>query len=708
MKNALFLLSALVFFHSEALQLRFRSGILIYYNIDNNHRLFYGCPRYAEKGAMSVIGSVRNYFLVCCFFYAGSLVAGQWERTTVPRGNGGASVSGFAFRKEIAFAGTYDFGIFFSTDNGASWNACGDRLNGITKLAVMGDTLFASTSSGLFLSADGGNSWTKLLDQGIYSLSIIGNTIFAGKRRSTDRGASWSFDSAGTVPGTIYGVAITGNGIFAAAPDGLFRITNNGDSLTRVNDTLKNARVQCVAAIEDTLFVGTDGKWVLRSTDDGASWTRAAAGLKDPCIRCLAAHGCTLFAATCSTGVFRSIDAGQSWAASNRGLKNRNVMHLAVKGHTIFAGTYGNRLPGLDPGGVFRSTDNGESWVASSKGLSLGNDIYGLRGKGDTLFADMFGGPFFSIDKGETWSEAIDSSEHLAISGDTIWDTTGGGLHLVRSIDHGATWDDCMGLNMPWYHIFYGIRGNMPFIASIEPAHLYFLKDCYDSWTEASIGPYGVRLLSERTLLASGNIIVAGINNYYGGSGLVFSIDRGTTWAQASAGLTGLSVWDLAVSGNAIAIAMNTGEILLSTDSCASWTALHEGLPRTDVKRIALCGATLFAGMAGDTIFRRDVSDLLASAPQPSFHRNAFTSRFLRVVRKSASITITYAMPSADRAHVVIYSLSGKPLIHAADGMHDAGVHSVAIRAASLPTGTYIVHFKAGSYQESTAITIMR
>jgi hypothetical protein len=63
------------------------------------------------------------------------------------------------------YAGTYGTGVYRSTDNGVSWNACANTgladLNVASLVTSPGGTLYAGTGSGVYSSTDC-ESWTAL------------------------------------------------------------------------------------------------------------------------------------------------------------------------------------------------------------------------------------------------------------------------------------------------------------------------------------------------------------------------------------------------------------------------------------------------------------------------------------------------------------------------------------------------------------------
>jgi hypothetical protein len=86
------------------------------------------------------------------------------------------------------FAGGDPFGVYRSTNNGATWTLVN---NGLTDLRITslvspdGTNLFAGGAGGVYLSTDNGNNWTSVgtgLTTGVFSLAVSadGLTLVAG------------------------------------------------------------------------------------------------------------------------------------------------------------------------------------------------------------------------------------------------------------------------------------------------------------------------------------------------------------------------------------------------------------------------------------------------------------------------------------------------------------------------------------------------
>jgi hypothetical protein len=127
---------------------------------------------------------------------------------------------------------------------------------------------------------------------------------------------------------------------------------------------LSTTDVRSIAAINDTLFVGTNGAGIYKSVDWGANWVNVNNGLGASLnFRAIESNGNTLFAGgPIGTGVYRSTDFGANWTLLGGGLASGSYRGFASNSQLIVAGSFG--------AGVFYSTDNGDNWTAINTGLS--------------------------------------------------------------------------------------------------------------------------------------------------------------------------------------------------------------------------------------------------------------------------------------------------------------------------------------------------
>jgi ligand-binding sensor domain-containing protein len=264
------------------------------------------------------------------------------------------------------------------------------RFNGIyiNCFAVYGGKIYTGTSSGVFLSADNGQSWdsvcTGLTNLEIKALATDGYNLFAGTWGdgiflSTNDGASWTSASTNLNNYSIHTIAINGSTVFDGTENGICRSTDNGSTWFTATNGLTNGSVQIIVVKGTDIIAGISGGGIFRSTNDGIRWDSASTGLPvGGSVLALAHEGVNLYAAVFGEGVFISTNSQMTWNPVNSGLTDEYVTSLAVTGMNVFAGT--------SFGGVCLSTNNGSSWDTINTGLTDPN-ILSLAVSGGYVFA---------------------------------------------------------------------------------------------------------------------------------------------------------------------------------------------------------------------------------------------------------------------------------------------------------------------------------
>ncbi len=251
-------------------------------------------------------------------------------------------------------------GIFRSTDTGATFvsvNAGFPTAAGtypaFTALEVtsLGATVFAGTwDKGVFVTTDFGATWTQ---------------------RNTGLGAM-SVKAIAAAPNPAGGSTVFATSLGTNS----FMSQNSGATWTGMNvDVVTSLSAFANASGGYDIFAGTSTNTVFRSTDNGANWTRVGLGLPDSMVRVIAKSGTMLFAGTLSGGVFRSFDNAATWTRTNSGLTSVNVMSLAVDSFStgivrLYAGTTAGVFLSSDSGNSWKSLP-GTSWTNGDIALAV-------------------------------------------------------------------------------------------------------------------------------------------------------------------------------------------------------------------------------------------------------------------------------------------------------------------------------------------------
>lgn len=427
--------------------------------------------------------------------------------------------------------------------------------------------IFAGTTSGVYMSSDGGINWT-LSDKHVTNVkelsihpsgTIIAGTYARGIFLSTDEGTTWRSANQGIADSIVWSVACTPNGICFAAThsEGTFSSSDAGNSWEHVEGLLTAGSGEHWIQADSLGFIYVAGNDIYRSTDQGITWDMMVEGSFGSIA---VGPGGFVYAGTNGGGLYRSSNRGENWTILTRGLEATNVYCLEVDSDgLVYVGTYVDSLAGS---AVIRSFDNGETWQAADKAIS-NRYVKSLESRStNSLLAGTHGeGIFYSADSGVTWMQ----SNLVASSVLTLLTQSNG-------------------------KIFAGTTKG-----------IFQTEDGGRNWTDTQI-----RDLSYCILSVSENILLAGQGGGTEAKGVLRSSDDGVSWEQTSLG--NVTVLDLASSDDAKVLAgcqsfSNNGGIYRSTNSGTSWAFM--GLAAISIRSIAFRNnQEVYAGSLEKGVYR--------------------------------------------------------------------------------------------------------
>jgi hypothetical protein len=265
----------------------------------------------------------------------------------------------------------------------------------------------ATKGGGVFLSTDGGSSWTvtnqglvsDVRERDVRSLAFDANgNLYAGTEGagvrvlanpvacSTELGWEWqAFDGAFPSNASVHALLAADGQIFAGlASDGAFTASGlhkTAQATLNCNDPpispapwstdfLGGANVYSLAVKSPgsvgtwQLVAGLNAGQIRKSTDSGATWGSAVGtGLTGPILGVFSGASdiaSRLYAiGYTNQGVARSNDGGTTWVNAGTGLPNARVK--SISGFRLNAN---HLLVGLESGGVYQTIDGGASWSA--------------------------------------------------------------------------------------------------------------------------------------------------------------------------------------------------------------------------------------------------------------------------------------------------------------------------------------------------------
>lgn len=614
---------------------------------------------------------IFQLFTIFLLLYTTSFAQNYWTPTNGPYGgqiNSLISIGSDIFTNAGGI-------VFYSTNNGTTWNETGLANAGVGVIAKEGNKLIAIGSK-IYISVDEGAHW-----------SVTGNSI------------PWM---------NMQLLAASSTTLFVSSNDGLvshfnysfYRSTDDGANGTSSSIGLGNTSVNAVAFIGDSnIYIGTNSG-VYISTDNGGIWKSAGLeniGISAICVASDGTGGRNIFAAS-RNGVYLSTNNGVSWYSINSGLSDTVVTALSVYAKVagvpvILAGTQGGR--------VFLSGNNGYDWTDMSNGLIAGpwewgdweGDVRSLTVVESNFFACTNADLFLSTNEGVQWKPAdIGISNSLTINALAV-DSSESGNHIFAgsfpsgvflSTDSGSHWAamnnginsiDINAITISGKNIFAG-----------GPTGVFLSTDDGTSWDTTGLSNTGevVSLISAKETKGD-TLILAGT-----WSGLFISPDNGKTWN--STGLKGdvsALAWSQNKQGGIDIFAGTRGSgVFLSTDDGLTWSSLHNGIPVVEnINALVFCGKKLFA--ATDYVLYASTDDGASWSPTDLNTSTISSNTWVYSLAVDTSGTKILDLFAGTNDHGVLVSTdSGATWSAANAGLTDVCIYSLAVSGSNLFAGT--------------------
>ena len=470
-------------------------------------------------------------------------------------------------------------GVARSTDGGQTFVVLkgidGESVRALAVSPSDPQVIATGTRTGVLLSRDGGEGWTRITPKGHRDLRNIeslafdptdSRVIYAGTWhlvwKTLDGGATWVPVHRGMIDDSdVMTLTIDpwhSQTIYSTACTGIYRSTDGAIQWTKLQGIpFSSRRTRAFSQgghDADLLLAGTtEGLWI--SEDSGGTWWRATP--KDLIINALIEQpGGTIILGTEGAGVLQSSDRGRTWTATNTGFSERFVSRLLfdAAGRRLLVSVWGTPRYG----GVFVSSGLRGPWIRLGQGLD-GRQVLSLALLGETILAGTDDGIFAWAPKAADWTRLtthLDGREaHPRVTGlfalppRRLLAATSNGV--IRSPDGGRTW-------------------TQPTLGSA------------DEVSDLAVSPSDLDLVVAATQ-----------------SGFFRSNDGGESWRQVSSELAGVNPHALAFmpSDDRVLFATTSGGLFRSDDQGVTWLRLNGGIPHSDLTGIAVHpnGRTIYA-----------------------------------------------------------------------------------------------------------------
>ena len=518
----------------------------------------------------------------------------SWRLLPFPRGTAGVfnSVLIDPTQSSHYYAGldagdSQDSGVYESTDGGESWKAFsgmrGARIDSLAMSPTGNSTLAAGTSKGVFVSKDGGATWTRISradDVEMQDITALAfdpanpDVLYAGTPhlpwKTMDGGASWHSISAGLIDDSdIFSIRVDPKNprlVFASACSGIYRSDSGGEAWIKIHGIPGTHRRTHVIAEDprnsDTIFAGTT-LGLFKSPDGGKTWLHLNSEqvnwmVFDP------QDPRTLYLATEFAGILKSTDSGATLHPVNEGFANHRLSEITSDGSHLYASSTYEGLYG----GVFVSDDGGLEWSLRANeealhGYNL-NSLTASPADPNVVFAASEDAILKSADGGRTWLPI--PAPHLVVvttrKGQRLRTAVKVRIHALRAIQLGK---------------------GMPVLFAGTEAGLFRSSNAGMTWEQVKAeGVVGVSILGIYAPATGASRLALRTS-----SGLLLSEDAGRSWQLASVP-EGYYLYDVAlpVQHEVAILAATSRGILQSIDEGSHWRLVTEGVPAATVDSV--------------------------------------------------------------------------------------------------------------------------
>lgn len=675
-----------------------------------------------------------------------------WQPTKGPYG--GFSQSLAITPDGTVFVGTWNGGVFYSTNEATSWTGTNPTIGHFYTLTVdhKGGLWGTKVNSkaGLFYSADHGKTWEVKLDSVLryyHQLLILPDKTMLLTRgqghpgiwRSTDEGTTWTYSDDFHAPyqeivmspvydfsdGTLYaGVAAdiftsvdhglswqrlltTQSSIkyISILPEGLVftdKYSNNIYYLPKGSKSPKqvlksDAAITLCTTIGDSLIlVGTINGYLLSSRDHGQTWQQQQVARYSIFEAKQSSTGVLYL--TTPDGVLSSRDGGSSWQDSNNGIIAQDIQIVLADSRS------GNIWVSNERGDIFRSTDYGESWTENRLGVPI---RCFLQTSEQTLLAGSTGtyenpyskGVFISNDNGISWQPFNEGLKDTTIRG--FGKTKDGEIYVgtqsagvFRLQPDRSVWEKTpLNIDSIW-SIMVDSSDNI--FAGTSEGKIYVSADKGQTWTMHKLsGNSGIQAMAQG---ADGTLYAATYD-----TGLFSSTDGGNTWVDAGLGQNILMAVVIDRQGTVYAAGKGCYVRKKDTDI---WTDIGQNVPALydfNFNTLFLStDGTPWAGTLRGLLKGSSAISSVAANQAPLVQMTAYPNPVTIVS------TIGFTLPAPMDITVEIYNHLGIKIETIIKGFMEAGAHTAMWNTVNVPTGLYYCQLSYGSYTETRNLIVLK
>jgi photosystem II stability/assembly factor-like uncharacterized protein len=691
--------------------------------------------------------------------------AQQWQKLNGPYG--GTVVSLYINRTNgNIFAGTEGNELYRSTDDGNTWdmiNSGGPFMQHPNDYALNSSgKMFVACDNGVFVTADNGNSFTKITGDATnqFVTGIVVNShdkIICCKDPtgifiSTDNGNTWTESNTGLDEKRVSSLIITPNqSVFAGTSKGIYRSDDNGATWTSKNNGLSTQDVGCLAFnLDGVIFAGTSNGF-FKSIDNGETWTLAIQGMTSASICSISVSPSqNLYACDANEYIYYSNNNGDSWARIDK----RDTPPLYLYFSYIYCSAViadNQLLVGRGYLGIQKTTDNGANWSWSTTGINGASVNDFTVNKNGYIFASIkYQGIFLSTNGGNTWNisengyssikPAFKVFKTIIHSSNGVLYAGSDGMGIYVSENNGASWTERNNGLTNLYIRGLAIHPNGNLFAATASGGIFVSTDNGYTWTYSYASSLEQRM---RTIFIKpdGTIFAS---TYGTGPSLYRSTDCGITWTQSGTEGKPSSPFSLAANSSGhIFAGAPYGGMYISTDNGDTWTlsstgdfnatviasngtiisgkrnihkSIDNGATWIDLKPISTFSETncmafdssndLIMGTECNGLYK--TSSAIVACESYAQIPNSYSLMQNYPNPFNPATTIKYEIKQSGYITLRVFDSIGREIALLVNEEKSPGTYQVNFNAKNLPSGVYYYQLTSGTYSETKKLVLLK
>jgi uncharacterized repeat protein (TIGR01451 family) len=353
--------------------------------------------------------------------------------------------------------------VYSSSDGGASWHVIhsGGDLTTADYFIQFGNGTILLPFANLF-SFNGGVNWTKIdLNMAKFSYCTGSGTIFTSTdqanqiRRTTDQGNTWTYTNfTNNKPESFVAssmMEINGHLLLLIQND---LYSSNDDGLTWQLIPISGLKPYffcTISPLPNGDLLGEGGPAIIRSSDGGAHWSLSSAGLHQPNLRQLVTLNDSVQFAVSSIGLWKTVNKGVNWTivkVDSAGYILTGDFNSPYYPYQPFVLIDENKfaLVSRDFKHLWRTLNGGISFEDKAPADSIANLTLFKNDPGSRIFCSTQTGIQYSDDVGDSWNMCAPNLSLKALANlpsGKLFAMTGKSFNdrsIWYSTDNGSSW----------------------------------------------------------------------------------------------------------------------------------------------------------------------------------------------------------------------------------------------------------------------------